>query len=290
LNRSAERLQAPVSYRVATSATRIAPSWTLRWVAGIGGFIHYWISPTKRRDYIDNAAQALRGARRCPPWRAFQNHALNVLEFLRAAAEDEPRFMEHMALHGGEHIDQALRGGRGLILATFHAGNWELAGLMLASKGYPITTVAGEQLRSGWSEPAKALKRRYGIRVVEHEEPRLLYRDLQANRAIVLHIDGDLFTGGHDVAFLGRTLKAPRGPAHLSRVLRCPVAFAYCRRTTRTRLGVFVEPALEPPVDAAAEVRLTQTLISRVENCVLEDPGQWCIFRRLASGAESPMI
>ena len=212
-----------------------------------------------------------------------------MLELLRTAGEVEPSFLERMTLEGAEHIDRALGGGRGLILATFHSGNWELAGLMLASKGYPITTIAGEQLRPGWSEQAKALKARYGIRVVDHHAGlRTLYRDIRSNRAVVLHIDGDLFTGGYDVSFLGRTVKAPRGPAHLSRTLACPVAFAYCRRKAGNLLTVSVEPPSDPPADAAAEMRLTQTLISRVENCVLEDPGQWCIFRRLARSAGSP--
>jgi KDO2-lipid IV(A) lauroyltransferase len=192
-----------------------------------------------------------------------------------------------MTLHGEEHLRGALDRGRGVILATYHSGNWELAGLMLADRGYPVTTVAGEQLRPGWSEPVKCLKERFGIRVLRPGAGlRALYGDIRANRAAVLHVDGDVFSGGYEVTLLGQRVSAPRGPAHLSRVLSCPVAFAYCRRTRDAGLHVWIEPVIEPPRNAAEEPAWTQALMSRVEKGIVADPGQWCIFRRLADTVE----
>lgn len=277
-------MTAPLGYRVSLRAVSVCPPSALAWAARAGGFVHYCLSPAKRRQRAANTANAPPELPPSPPWRAFQHHALNVLELLRASSGKEARFANRVTLEGTEHIDRALQLGRGLVLATFHSGNWELAGLKLASAGYPITTIAGEQLRPGWSEQVKALKERFGIRMATRgASVRSLYRDVRSNRAIVLHIDGDLFEGGHDVTFLGRTVKVPRGPARMSRVLGCPVAFAYCRRTGWDRLHVVVEPPADPPVDDAGEAALTQTLVNRVEKCVLEDPGQWCIFRGLAS-------
>jgi lauroyl/myristoyl acyltransferase len=285
--RNDDNAPSPLSYRIAVGAAYHVPLWAIGWAADIAGFAQYWLSRSKRRDYLANASGALRAAASCPPWRAFQSHALNVVELLRAAGEQGPEFMERMTLHGGQHIDRALDRGRGLILATFHSGNWELAGLMLARRGYPITTVAGEQLRPEWSDQVKALKKRHGINVVGRGAGiRSVYRDARSNRVVVLHLDGDLFEGGCDVPFLGRTVKVPRGPARLSRVLDCPTAFAYCRRTSKRRLEVIVEPAADPPTSDDGEVQLTTSLMTRVEKSVLEDPGQWCIFRRLTIGSE----
>jgi KDO2-lipid IV(A) lauroyltransferase len=282
-------MRAPLGYRLSVRAVSMCPLRALSWAGRAGGFVHYWLCPSKRRHHAANIRGAIPHGRPSPPWRAFQHHALSVLELLRAAAEREPRFLGRMTLSGGEHIGRALEEGRGLVLATFHSGNWELAGLMLASTGYPITTIAGEQLRPGWSEQVKALKERYGVRLVTRGAAvRSLYRDVRSNRAVVLHIDGDLFEGGHAVSFLGRTVKVPRGPARLSRILGCPLAFAYCRRTAWNQLHVVVEPPVDPPKDDAGEASLTQALMRRVEKCVLEDPGQWCIFRELENGAERP--
>jgi KDO2-lipid IV(A) lauroyltransferase len=263
-----------------------SPHRVLVWAALVGGYVHYRLSSDKRRNRRDNLS-AVRPGPRVPPWRAFQSQALNVLELLGAARGNGVGLVRSVALRGEEHIRSALSGGKGVILATFHSGNWELAGLALALRGYPVTTIAGEQLRREWSDEVKALKERYGIRMISPGGAlRLLYGDLRSNRAVVLHIDGGLFSGGHDVSFLGNTVKAPRGPAHLSRSLGCPVAFAYCRRTRRNRLEVFIEPPAAPPESAAEEHALTQSLVHRVEECILEDPGQWCIFRRISNTVE----
>ena len=276
----------PLGYKLSTWAVSKSPDALLGWAANVGGFVHYWLSAERRRDYLANMTPVVRFTRRCPPWRAFQNQVHNVLELLKAATESEKELLARVAIHGEANIDRALVGGKGLILTTFHTGNWELAGLMLAHRGYPFTTIAGEQLRPGWSEQVKGLKERFGVKMLETGgELRVLYRDIRSNRAVVLHIDGDLFTGGYDVSFLGRTVTVPRGPAHLSRVLSCPVALAYCRRSRENRLDVFIEPAVPPPANTGDEIRLTQSLMTRIEKCILEDPGQWCIFRRLSKTA-----
>jgi KDO2-lipid IV(A) lauroyltransferase len=218
-----------------------------------------------------------------PAWGSFQSHILNVLELLKAATARETHILKRMRLVGKAHIDVPMRAGRGVILATFHSGNWELAGLFLSLKGVPITTIAGEQLRPGWSDQVKALKERYGITMLGPDKPlRDLYRALEANEALVLHIDGDIFAGGHDVTFLGKRISAPRGPARLSRAMGAPVALAYCRRRPDNTLEVIVEPPMPPPRDESEEREMTQTLLSRVEKCIVDDPRQWCIFRRLS--------
>ena len=273
---------APFLYRVSTWVLSMTPHTALVWAARAGGFLHWAIAPRKRSDRAANLAAAVVETQ-CPPWRAFQTQALNVIELLATASGRDRGFLRRITLHGEEHLRRALESGRGVILATFHSGNWELAGLMLAERGYSITTVAGEQLRPGWSEEIKSLKHRFGIRVLNPgPELRALYEDVRPNGAAVLHLDGGLFTGGYNVTFLGRRIKAPRGPAHISRVLSRPVAFAYCRRTRDNRLHVWIEPAVEPPRSPREEIELTQSLMRRVEKGIVDDPGQWCIFRKLS--------
>ncbi|UCG50905.1 MAG: lysophospholipid acyltransferase family protein [Candidatus Latescibacterota bacterium] len=272
----------PLGYALSTWVVSKTPHRILEVVASVVGVVHYLIASGKRRSYLANTASAVEFGPQCRPWRAFQNQVLNLLELLKAASESEHDILRRMTLHGRHHIDTALKDGKGLILATFHSGNWELSGLMLAISGYPITTIAGEQLRADWSDEVKALKRDFGIKLAgQNRGLRELYRDLGSNRVIVLHLDGDIFTSGVEVSFLGRNLMVPRGPARLSRATSAPVAFAYCRRNNRNRLHVYIEPAMTPPKTTRDERDLTQAIIRRVENCILEDPGQWCIFRNL---------
>jgi KDO2-lipid IV(A) lauroyltransferase len=154
--------------------------------------------------------------------------------------------------------------------------------LGLALLGYPITTIAGEQLNDRWSESIKDWKRKYGIRVLSPQRSmRDLYRDLQAGRIIVLHMDGNLFSNGIPATFLGKSAYLPRGPAHLSRVTGAAICYAFCMRRNRNHFDVHVRDAIPPPQSESAEVDVTKKLISEIEECILAEPGQWCIFRRI---------
>ncbi len=271
----------PFTYRLVTWLAAKTPDRVLGHVARCGGYVHYCAAWEKRRNYLANLSGCADSGR-ARPWHAFQNHALNIAELFKVTSRHPSTLASRVTVHGREHIDAALASGRGLILVTMHSGNWELSGLRLAAAGYPITTVAATQLRRAWSDEVKALKERYGIRVVSPEHGmRQLYRDLESNRIVVLHLDGDVFAGGIESTLFGRRVVVPRGPAHLSRVLRAPTAFAYCRRAARARFALRIEALKQPPTEVAAEAALTHEYMRRVEKCIVEDPGQWCIFRKL---------
>jgi lauroyl/myristoyl acyltransferase len=275
--------RAPWSFRVSTQLLAAVPHSILYHIGMVGGSIHYALAAGKRRQYLHNISNVERTrSRRVVRRRAFQNHALNVLEMLKAFSERPSAINDRMTFSGLDHLDAARANGRGLILTTCHFGNWELSGIALSARGYPITTVAGEQLNDGWSNQVKEWKRRFGICVVSPGGGyRSLYRDLAANRILVLHIDGNLFSGGVEVDFLGEKRTFPRGPARIARAMRSPIAFAYCRRRDRNRFEVTVYPPHAPPADESAEDALARSLVKNVENCVLAEPEQWCIFRRM---------
>lgn len=276
------RRRAGYDYDVVTRVLSWLPHPALRVLARIGGFAHYWLARDKRRAYKYNTSQLINYKEHRRPWRAFQNHALNLLEVLKATTEADEQIMSGLDLVGWEHLDDAVRAGNGLVLATFHSGNWELSGLLLALRGYPVTTVAGTQLREGWSDAIKAFKERFGIHVISPQGGmRGLYRAISSNRMVALHIDGDVFSGGIEATLLGRTVTVPKGVARLSRSLGAPSAFAYSRRTPANRIELRIEPTHAPPTNDAEEDALIRHYVDRVEKCILEDPGQWCIFRKL---------
>jgi KDO2-lipid IV(A) lauroyltransferase len=231
---------------------------------------------------LKNTSQAVDFNKDLKPWHSFQAQARNILELLKAVSERAQGLPMPIKLSGAEHLDAARHAGRGMILTTLHAGNWEISGLYLAASGYPITTVAGEQLRAGWSQHIKGFKERYDIHTVSPlESPRAILRDLEANRFAVLHLDGDVYAGGIEASLLGHRVKVPRGPAALARISGAPISFAYCRRGSDGSLRVVIEKPVSVP-QGADDNELTCHLVRRMEKCILEAPGQWCIFRELA--------
>jgi lauroyl/myristoyl acyltransferase len=272
----------PLTLRLIRLALSVIPHSVLYYIGWTGGYIHYLFAREKRRHFKRNTAPIAARGGTIRHSRAFQNHALNILEMLKALSEEPESIAGRVAFAGREHLDRSLRAGKGLILATCHFGNWELSGIALSLHGYPVTTVAGRQLTEGWSNEVKAWKRNYGITVLSPGSGyRSLYKDLRANRIVVLHMDGDLFSRGVAVQFLGTRRRFPRGPAHISRVTGAPIAFAYSRRGGRNRFEVTIETPSAAPRTEADEASITAAMIHRVEKCILAEPEQWCIFRSI---------
>ncbi len=272
----------PLSFRLTSKLISYTPHWTLYHASRTAGFLHFLFSTEKRRSYLDNLSSAAQPGNAFKPWNAFQNHTLNVLELLKAPSESPGDILKRVTIHGRERLDKMLAQKKGLIIVTIHSGNWELSGLALPLSGYPINTIAGEQLKESWSDSVKKWKRSYGIKVLSPKHSmRDLYRDLAEGRLIVLHMDGNLFTGGIILDFLGKPVRLPRGPAHLSRMTGAPIGVAVCRRRNRNRLDILIKTTLSPPESPEAEADTTRKLAAEIENCVLEEPGQWCIFRRM---------
>jgi len=281
-NPASSKQPAPVSFRITTKLMSHMPQSLLFPASRVGGFMHYLLSTKKRRAYLDNMAGILSRKRHVRPWRAFQNHTLNIFEMLKAPRQDAHLILGRLQVKGREHLDRAMMENKGLIIATAHLGNWELSGLGLSLMGYPITTIAGEQLNDGWSESVKEWKREHGIRVLSPKRSlRHLYRDLRSGRIVVLHMDGDLYSNGIPLTFLGKAVHMPRGPAHLSRITGSPICFAFCMRRQRDRLEIVVREPFPPPRSEQEEIDITKKLGSEIEECILAEPAQWCIFRRI---------
>ena len=143
--------------------------------------------------------------------------------------------MDPVALHdavdptvlGVEHLERALAGGRGVVAALTHSGNWDVAGAWLVRalhrRGEPATFVTvAERLRP------ESLYRRFvayreslGFEVLPADAGArtvaTLAARLRANRVVCLVADRELGAGGVEVDFCGEPARLPAGPAQLAR-------------------------------------------------------------------------
>jgi lauroyl/myristoyl acyltransferase len=235
---------------------------------------------------------------------AFENHGRFVFEWLRGTRGAEA----NLILTGREHLDAALARGRGAILVTGHLGNWEVAAHELSRAGYPLAVVTKNQL--GWLAPAvRRDKERHGIQVVgPGDDRRALYRCLEANRILVLLIDGDGWRRGQTISFLGRPTLIPCGAVRLAQTTGARVMTATMRRTGPLRFHACIHPplpgllptlradlradsaadslsaSLSAPRSAGPRARpedVMRALVRPLEQAIALDPAQWCLFRPL---------
>ncbi len=180
---------------------------------------------------------------------------------------------------GFEHIDAALRAGRGALLVTGHLGNWELGGSYIAARGVPVDAIARHMGNRVFEQYLTRVRQRFGVRVVFDEQAvRHTPRSIRENRIVgFLSDQGVLGLASTFVPFFSRFAKTPRGPAVFALRLEVPVIFTVAVRLPSGRYRLIVEQIpVEYTGDREADtIGLVATYTARLEYWVTQYPGQY---------------
>jgi KDO2-lipid IV(A) lauroyltransferase len=181
-------------------------------------------------------------------------------------------------------LAEAREKGRGLVLATAHAGNWELAAAALA-ESYPLTVVV-KPMSVGWVDRfCRSSRRARGIGLAVPENALERSREALARGEIVaMLIDQVPGRASHSVVtdFLCGRADVDRSPAALAASMRCPLAVAVSRRLEGGMHVLEVLAVLEPPERDRRPWAVEATRIAtRVfERWVHAHPGDWLWMHR----------
>lgn len=269
------------SYRLLVRIAR-GPAWLAHLVLRIAVPIMFLALRRTRRAVTGNLEAVLGPCgwwgRQRRIWRTFQNYAWCTLERYQRVAGGrtfESRF---------ENVDSwkeaASRGG--FVMVTAHVGSWE-AGSTIPSTDYDheVHVVREPEMDPRAQELTRELlgeDARYKTHFAG-EDPSLgfeLLRALREGAIVALQGDRPRQDGRTaSVAFFGRTLEFPLGPAALARAAGVPMLPVFVFREGRLRYRVVFRPPIGPDV---------QTLASEVEWAIREDPYQWFCWRSLWGG------
>jgi phosphatidylinositol dimannoside acyltransferase len=215
---------------------------------------------------------------------AFDSYARYWLEVFRLPRETpaslEARF-DHVGL---EHLDGALAGGRGVILAAPHLGNWDMAGAWLATRYHRPAAVAEIVEPPELFQWFMALREAIGVEIVPLGDgvAGAMVRILGENRIVGLICDRDLGRRGVEVEFFGEVTTLPGGPATLALRTGAPIlpAAAYLLAGGRHRM------VFRPPLDTTRQgrvaedvTRITQALAGELESLVRAATDQWHLMQ-----------
>lgn len=131
---------------------------------------------------------------------------------------------------GGETLDRVLGEGKGAIIISPHLGNWELGGLGLADRGYPLNVLTFREPDEKVNELREEVRGERGIRFIyvdrEDTSPLAIVEAVNAlRRNEVLALLGDRDGSSHTVSldFFGRPAAIPLGAAYLALATGAPV-------------------------------------------------------------------
>jgi KDO2-lipid IV(A) lauroyltransferase len=215
---------------------------------------------------------------------AFDSYARYWLEAFRLPKQTPASLDARMEHEGLEHLDEALAGGRGVILAAPHLGNWDLAGAWMATRYHLPAAVVEPVEPPQLFEWFLAFRRAFGIEVVPLGDrvAGATLRILGENRIVGLICDRDLGGRGVEVEFFGEVTTLPGGPATLALRSGAPILPAAAYFLPRGRHRV----VFRPPLDTARQgrvsddvARITQALAGELETLVRAAPDQWHLMQ-----------
>jgi KDO2-lipid IV(A) lauroyltransferase len=179
---------------------------------------------------------------------------------------------------GEELVKNAMRHGKGLILAMPHLGAWELVSLY-CSRRYPLTTMYRTPPMSAFGNMMRAARERFGARLVSGEKNgiRALYRALENGEMVAILPDQvpASRSGAVHAPFFGIPASTMVLLSRLAMKTQAPVIFAYAERLPRGR-GYHVRFLLgQAGINGRDLERSVAQVNAMVEQCVRELPEQY---------------
>ena len=262
------------------------------WLFARLGDLAFLFTAKKQTAYFYNLRRVLGDA--VPPAqmnaiarRAFQNLLKDSFDLFRSHGLSKEGLRAQLAdLHGMEHLENAMKQGKGIIAGSAHFGAWNLFIHLAAVHLNARVVVPNERLK-----PEKLfqyilnLRASQGIEMVPLDvAPRALIKALRAGQIVGLAYDRDITKTGPVVTFLGKPTQMPGGAVQLALKYDVPVLIGFCVRCPDNRSEVFIEPPLEfeKTGDAQRDIREgVQKLANVMEKYIRQYPDQWLMFQKI---------
>jgi lauroyl/myristoyl acyltransferase len=221
--------------------------------------------------------------------RAVRSYARYWQEAFRLPTLDSERIVSSTEVVGIEHLEKARAGGRPLVMALPHSGNWDAAGVWFIDwLDGPFMTVAERLKPESLYERFVAYRESLGMRVVPltggpRPSTEVLRDWLGAGGVTCLLVDRNFGSGGVPVQFFGRAATMPGGAALLAAQTGAALVPTILQFTERGWRQVF---APEVPVDGPGRLkdRVTgamQAVADAFAAAIAERPEDWHMLGRI---------
>jgi KDO2-lipid IV(A) lauroyltransferase len=261
------------------------PKNILCFLGKILGMLIYYIDMPHRRIVTRNLKFAY------PEWadeeicrvsvRVFRNLGITILEILQMFFFSKEYFLRNIRIRGEEHLLDAVKGGKGVIIISAHIGNWEAASLFAPCYfGYPVTVVARNIEAGIVNKRMIKLRSRFGNSVIDKEGalPEMTHT-LRSGKILALLIDqGTKKSEGVELLFYGRKVTVTPAAAMLALRCKSPVLPVFCIREEDQKLTIIIEPPVQLVRSKSLRDDLkinTQAMTDEIEKAVRKYPDQW---------------
>ncbi|WP_269140340.1 lysophospholipid acyltransferase family protein [Pectinatus haikarae] len=245
------------------------------------GHITWFLIPPKRKNMaVRNAVLSLNISHKKAvqivkkSWTKFGPMIIDVLRFPIM----KYNMNKYITLSGTENLDEALKLGRGGILAAAHSGNWELLGGALSQNGYKLVGVAQEQSNRGADRFMNEYRALIGVYVMYKYDVRNMFKMISKGWLIGLIMDQDAAEDGIVMPFLGRDASCAHGAATIARRNNAPIIPVFIvKGPGLTHQIIIHKPIFVAKTQNKHEDIRTATMIitKQIEDHIIKHPAEW---------------
>ena len=217
--------------------------------------------------------------------KSYESYARYFIETFRLPMLSKKAIDSKISITGFEHIENALKLGKGVILALPHLGGWEWSGRWLIHQGHNLNAVVEKLNSQALFQMFVDLRTSYGVNVIPLDDKAgvAVQEALAKNEIVALLCDRDLQGNGIEVEFFGERTTVPAGPAFFA--LRTGAALlplgTYFAKGLDQHKTV-VRPAINVQRTGSLRddmSRATQDLVHELEALIKKSPEQWHLFQ-----------
>ena len=214
----------------------------------------------------------------------FKSYGQNLIELFRMPLVTPEKFDRFVTVEGKEHVTDALKLGKGVIMVAMHFGSWELASLSCVHL-YPYKVLVKTQKRYSRLDDLLNSYRAGGESAVltRGEGTRDVMRCLNNNQVIGMVVD----QGGRDgvlVPFFGRNAKMSVGALRIGLKLDVPICYSVIFRESGSRHRMIVHKpfVLERTGDTEKDLVANLTKVTRImEEYIRKYPHEYMWFYKI---------
>ena len=211
---------------------------------------------------------------------SFINLSKTAVEFMRFPKFNYKNIWQDVTIVGKEHLDTAMKSGKGTIVFLPHFGNWELLSLVY---GALIPNQAKAIAFPLKNEPLNDMIWRYrelfSLELIPRKNAvKESLRALRNNKAVGFFADQNAGEHGVFIDFFGKPASTAKGPVTLALKTESPILFSLDIRNPDGSHNVEILPPIytKSSGDLDSDVKLyTTQLLNHLEHYIHQYPDQW---------------
>ena len=185
----------------------------------------------------------------------------------------------NISVKGIQHLNNALKKKKGVLLVSGHFGLWELLLGWFGVNKYPLLLIGQKQNNIGADKFINELRKNNGIKILPRKSPlKLMYKSLENNDILALASDQDAKKSGVFINFFGMKASTPKGAALFHLKSKSPIIFVTCHMENINNYILNILPVKTYQQSDIESITISYTCL--LENIIKEHPEQYFWFHR----------